>query len=75
MKAKKTNGLEHALGGLVDVLMEIGQERVEILTAMKAALVRDDEEEALKRARELTGLPTKRTTCSMTGHRLPDVLP
>jgi hypothetical protein len=59
MKAKLTNGREHASGGLVDVIMEIGQERPNILATMKAALVRGDEEEALERARELTGLPGK----------------
>jgi hypothetical protein len=59
MKAKQTNGREHAPGGLVDVIMEIGQERANILAAMKAALVRGDDEEALERARELTGLPVK----------------
>jgi hypothetical protein len=58
MKAKQTNGREHAPGGLVDVIMEIGQERAKILAAMKAALVRGDDE-ALERARELTGLPVK----------------
>jgi hypothetical protein len=50
MKAKQTNGREHAPGGLVDVIMEIGQERAKILAAMKAALVRGDDEEALERA-------------------------
>lgn len=60
MKAERTKGREAAPGGLVDVLMEMGQERAKILAAMKAALVRGDEEEALERARELTGLPSVR---------------
>jgi hypothetical protein len=46
--------------GLVDALMEIGQERQKILVAMKAALLRGDDDEALERARQLTGIPTKR---------------
>jgi hypothetical protein len=46
--------------GLLDALMEIGQERQKILVAMKEALLRGDDDEALERARELTGLPTKR---------------
>jgi hypothetical protein len=45
--------------GLVDVLIEIRQERARILEAMKEALVRGDETEALEHARELTGLPRK----------------
>jgi hypothetical protein len=46
---------------MVDVLIEIGQKRAKILEAMKEALVLGDDEEALERARELTGLPSKRT--------------
>ena len=48
--------------GIVDVLIEIGQERAKILQAMKAALLRGDDAEALERARELTGLPTRTQT-------------
>lgn len=48
--------------GLVDALMEIGKKRATILEAMKDALLRGDEDEALERARELTGLPSKRAT-------------
>jgi len=75
MKAKQTNRREHAPGGLVDVIMEIGQVRAKILAAMKAALVRGDEEEALERARELTGLPSKKSECRAAGHHTPAVLP
>jgi len=46
--------------GLIDALMEIGKERANILEAMKAALLRGDEDEALERARDLMGLPRKR---------------
>ena len=62
MKAKQTNGREHAPGGLVDVVVEIGQKRAKILAAMKAALVRGDDNAALDHARELTGLPTKQSS-------------
>jgi hypothetical protein len=45
---------------LLDAVVEIGQARAKILVAMKAALVRGDNDEAVERARELTGLPSKR---------------
>jgi hypothetical protein len=54
------DGEMHVTPGLIDVLMEIGQEREKILVAMKEALLRGDDDEALERARELTGLPRKR---------------
>jgi hypothetical protein len=47
-------------------LHQIGQERAKILEAMKQALLCGDEEEALERARELTGLPKKRPECLLT---------
>jgi hypothetical protein len=50
------------LSGLIDVVRDISRERTEILAFMKAALQRGDDDEALERARELTGLPTKRET-------------
>lgn len=57
---KKSNpAVPSANGGLVDVLIEIGQERARILEAMKETLVRGDEAEALEHARGLTGLPRK----------------
>jgi hypothetical protein len=57
---KKSNAaFPSANGGVVDVLIEIGQERARILAAMKEALVRGDDAEALEHARELTGLPRK----------------
>jgi len=46
-------------GGLVDVILEIGRERQRIMEAMKVALLRGDDPEALECARELTGLPRK----------------
>jgi hypothetical protein len=49
-------------GGLVDTIIEMGQQRARILEAMKAALLRGVDAEALERARELTGLPSKRST-------------
>jgi hypothetical protein len=57
---KSNAAFPSANGGVVDVLIEIGQERARILEAMKDALVRGDETQALEYARELTGLPTKR---------------
>jgi hypothetical protein len=53
------NEQTHVSEGLIDALMEIGQKRAEILEAMKQALLRGDDGEALERARELTGLPSK----------------
>jgi hypothetical protein len=44
---------------LVDVILEIGRERQRIVEAMKVALLRGDDPEALECARELTGLPRK----------------
>jgi hypothetical protein len=41
---------------------KFGPQRAKILDAMKEALVRGDEDEALERARELTGLTSKRPT-------------
>jgi hypothetical protein len=49
---------------LLDAVVEIGQERAAVLVAMKQALLRGDDEEALERARELTGLPSKRSAGS-----------
>jgi hypothetical protein len=51
-------------GGVLDAVIEIGQQREKILVAMREALVRGDDDEALERARELTGLPSKRRTNS-----------
>jgi hypothetical protein len=48
-------------GGVLDAVMEIGKERQRILVSMKEALERGDDAEALELARELTGLPTKRS--------------
>lgn len=64
MNTEQTKGRKASPGGVVDVLMEMGQERAKILTAMKAALLRGDEEAALELARELTGLPAKNPTTS-----------
>jgi hypothetical protein len=51
-------------GGVLDAVIEIGQQREKILVAMREALVRGDDDEALERARELTGLPSKRPSNS-----------
>ena len=48
--------------GLVDLVLEIGRERQRIMEAMKAALLRGDDDAALEYVRQLTGLPTTRTT-------------
>jgi uncharacterized membrane-anchored protein len=45
--------------GLLDSVVEIGRERAKILGAMKEALLRGDDAEALECARELTGLARK----------------
>jgi hypothetical protein len=50
--------------GVLDAVIEIGQQRARIVEAMKEALLRGDDAEALERARELTGLPSKRSTDS-----------
>ena len=55
----KSDGVSVA-GGLIDTVIEIGQERARIMEAMRAALLRGDDAEALERARELTGLPLKK---------------
>ena len=49
-------------GGLVDTVIELGQQRARIMEAMRAALLRGDDAEALERARELTGVPSKQST-------------
>ena len=57
----KSGGVSVA-GGLVDTVIEIGQQRARIMEAMRAALLRGDYAEALERARELTGVPSKQST-------------
>jgi hypothetical protein len=59
-RRKSNPAVPSANGGVVDVLIEIGQQRARILEATKEALMRGDDAEALEYARELTGLPTKR---------------
>jgi len=49
---------------VIDAISEIARERTKILEAMRAALLRGDDEEALERARELTGLPPKQAKTS-----------
>jgi|GEM_PF-4974141 len=49
------------VSGVVDAVIAVSKERAKILEAMKAALLRGDDDEALERARELTGLPLKRS--------------
>jgi hypothetical protein len=72
MKAKLTVGRAQdptsfmaAAGLLTDEMMEILEERKKIVTAMNAALLRGDNDEALELAPELTGIPTKRPTKSV----------
>jgi hypothetical protein len=60
-KRQKTESASDVSAGLVDALIEIGTERQRVLGAMKEALIRGDDGEALERARELTGLPPKNT--------------
>ena len=48
-------------GDVLDAVIEIGQQRQRLLVSMKEALQRGDDAEALELARELTGLPTKRS--------------
>jgi hypothetical protein len=60
MNTTETKRREAGPGGLVDVLVELGQQRARIMEAMRAALLRGDDAEALERARELTGVPLKK---------------
>jgi hypothetical protein len=67
MMGKQTYGQKHVPDRLmsvndvlIDAVLEIGRERAKILLAMREALLSGDEDEALERARELTGLPRKR---------------
>ena len=46
--------------GVLDAVMKIAEERRQVLLAMKDALIRGDEQEALELARDLTDLPRKR---------------
>jgi hypothetical protein len=48
-----------ASSGLLDVILDIGRERQQIMEEMKAALLRGDDEGALDRAREFTGDPQR----------------
>ena len=42
---------------LIDAVLEMGMQRRKIEVAMKEALLRGDDREALELARELTGIP------------------
>jgi hypothetical protein len=46
--------------GLVDAVIEISKQRAQTLGEMKSALEAGDDETALEKARELTGLPSKK---------------
>ena len=50
--------------GLVDALIAIEHERQRIMEAMRAILLRGDDDAALEHARELTGLPTHKSPVS-----------
>jgi hypothetical protein len=50
--------------GLVDVLLTIGREHQRIMEAMKAALLRGDDDAALEHATELTGLTSQKSPAS-----------
>jgi hypothetical protein len=60
--------LHGTVESMVDAVIQIGQERRRILASMKEALLRGDDDEALERARELTGLPTKQPTNVRVGN-------
>jgi len=64
MTEQRGRNLHGSADGVMDAITEIARERTKILESMKAALLRGDDDEALERARELTGLPMKRTTNS-----------
>jgi hypothetical protein len=51
--------------GLVDALIAIGHERQQIMEAMKAALLRGDDDAALEHAHELTALPSHKSPASV----------
>jgi hypothetical protein len=46
--------------GLVDAVIEISKQRARTMGEMKNALEAGDDETALEKARELTGLPSKK---------------
>jgi hypothetical protein len=58
---KSNPAVQSANGGLIDVLIEISQERAKILEAMKQARLDGDDAEVLDRARQLTGLPPQKS--------------
>jgi len=60
--AVSKSGEVSVAGGLVDTIIELGQQRARIMEAMRAALLRGDDAEALERARELTGVASKQST-------------
>lgn len=59
-RMKSNPAVPSANGGLIDVLIEIPQQRATILEAMKQALPDGDDAEVLERARQLTGLPPQK---------------
>jgi len=52
---------KQATAGLVDAIIAIGRERQRLMESLRDALLNGDDAEALERAREPTGLPTKRS--------------
>jgi hypothetical protein len=59
MTEQRGRNLHGSVDGVIDAVAEIARERTKILESMKEALLRGDDDEALERARELTGLPRK----------------
>lgn len=52
---------DHSLSSLVDVALQIAEERAKILGQMKKALIEHDDKLALKLAKQLCGIDNGRT--------------
>ena len=52
---------EASASGLVDLIVQTGRERQRIVESLRDALLNGDDAEGLETARELTGLPPKRS--------------
>jgi hypothetical protein len=59
LSAKKTKP-KPQLAGVLDAAVDVSRRQAKIIEEMRDALERGDEEEALKKAHELTGVPTNR---------------
>jgi hypothetical protein len=60
MTGKKAKPKPPELAGVLDAVLDVSRRQAKIIEEMRAALDRGDNEEALNRARELTGVRSKR---------------